>query len=113
MSDKTIGEIVQFKIIEKELEIEKPKYVEKEFEIPKYIEVEYEKPVIKEVIYERPIVVDKDITAGIRDLIKSEIERCLSEVIQSLKVSFEIPMSRILQVRSGGQTIDITKRSAK
>lgn len=110
---KELGEIIQFKIVEKPVEIEKPVFVEKEIEVPKYIEVEYEKPIIKEIEYEKPIIREKDLTNGLRELIKSEIERCLAEVIQSLKISMEIPLSRVLQVRPGGTSVDISKRGDK
>lgn len=104
---KPVTEIVQFKIVEKEVEVEVPKFVEKEYEVPVYKEVEYERPTIREVEYEKPVVKEVDITAGIREFLKSEIERCLAEVIQSLKISFEIPMSRVLQVRPGPKTVEV------
>jgi hypothetical protein len=104
---KIAGELVQFKIVEKEVEVEVPKYVEKVVEVPKYVEVEYEKPVYKEVVYEKPVLAPNDLTKGLRDIIKTEIERCLAEVIQSLKISMEIPMARVLQVRPGGKKEEI------
>jgi len=110
-SEKSVGEIVQFKIVEKEKVVEIPKIVQKvvEIEVPKYVEKIYEKPVVREKIYERPIINEKDLTAGLKDFIKKEVEKALAEVMQSLKVSMEIPMSRILQVRPGGKVVDVTK----
>ncbi|MCL6441690.1 MAG: hypothetical protein K6T27_09395 [Thermoleophilum sp.] len=104
---RVAGELVQFKIVEKEIEVEVPKYVERIVEVPVYKEVEYEKPVCREVEYEKPVLVPKDLTGGLRELIKTEIERCLAEVIQSLKISMEIPMARVLQVRPGGKKEEI------
>lgn len=96
---RSIGEITQITIVEKERIVEVPKFVEVEVTVPKFIEKEYEVPTYKEVVYEKPVIKEKDLTVGLRELIKAEVERGLSEVIQSLKVSLEIPMSRVIQVR--------------
>lgn len=95
---KPSGELIQFKIVEKEYEVKVPKFVEVPVEVPKYEQVVYEKPVIKEVQYERPVVKINDMTKELKDLIESEIRRVMSEVIATLKLSFELPMPRIVQV---------------
>ena len=107
--EKSFGELVTFKVVEKPFEVDVPIYVNKEVEVPVYKEVEYERPVIIEKMYEKPVVHEKDITFGIRELVKGEIERALAEVIQGLKISFEIPMSRVLQIRPGGKSEDVAK----
>lgn len=106
---RNIGELVQIKIVEEEKIVEVPKYVEKEVIVPRFVEKEYEIPVYKEVTYEKPTIVEKDLTVGLRALIKAEVEKGLAEVIQSLKISMEIPMSKIIQVRPGGRQEEINK----
>lgn len=103
------GELIQFKIVEKEYEVKVPKFVEVIIDVPKYVEVEYELPKVKMVEYEKPIIRTKDLTEGLKALIKGEIEKALAEVIQGLKISLEIPLTRVLQVRPGGKIEDISR----
>jgi hypothetical protein len=104
------GELIQFKIVEKAYEVKVPTFVEVRVEVPKYEEVLYEKPVIKEVEYEKPVVKIKDLTKDMQEVIRFEIQRAVAEVIASLKVSLEIPLTRILQVRQGSRIAeDVTK----
>jgi len=95
---KEIGELVQFRIVEKDVFVDKPIYVEKEVEVPKYVEVEFEKPVIKEVTYEKPVIVMNDITEEIKQLIMKEVKRAIEETIATLKFSIDLPMPRIVQM---------------
>lgn len=91
--------LTNFKIIEKEVIVEVPKYVDVTVERPKYVDKTYERPVLKNISYERPSIVEKDLTKGLNEIIKAAVERGVAEVMQSLKVSLEIPMGKILQVR--------------
>lgn len=104
--EKVIGEIVQFKIIEKEVVVEVPKYVEKEVIVPKFVEKVYEVPVYKTVTYEKPVITTKDITSELKLMIMSEVEKAIASVIQNLKFQFEIPAARILQVRPGSGKVE-------
>lgn len=92
------GEITSYTIVEKEYEVEIPKYVEVEVERPVFVEKIYEVPVVTEVMVEKPIVVEKDITYGLREFIQREIEKCIADVVSHLKFHLEIPVSRVISV---------------
>lgn len=97
--ERQISELVQFKIVEKEYEVDVPKYVEVEVEVPKYVEKKYEVPVIFEKKYEKPIIEEKPImTAEIVQHIKTEITRAISEAVADLAFNIELPMPRVMKV---------------
>lgn len=101
IGSRSVGEIVQFKIVEEEKVVEVPKYVEVLVEKPVFVEKEYMVPVYKEVVYEKPVVNMKDITDTLKPFIMQEVEKALAAVVQNLKFSFELPFARVIQVKPG------------
>jgi len=99
---RSIGELVQFKIIEKPYEVSVPNFVPVDVEKPVFIEKKYEIPVITEVQYEKPIVIEKQMTTELTLFIKEVISKAVNEAIANLKFSFELPMPKIMKVERKG-----------
>lgn len=95
---RSVGELVQFKIIEQPYEVQVPKFIEVNVEKPIFVEKQYELPVVKEVQYEKPIVVEKQMTAELTKFIEDIIHKAVNEAIANLKFSFELPMPKIMKV---------------
>lgn len=95
-------QLVQFEIVEKEYEVQVPKFVEVEIERPVFVDKKYEIPKIQEVTYEKPIVNDKDMTKELTDFVKRAIEVALNDAIVNLKFSYEIPMPKVMKVERKG-----------
>jgi hypothetical protein len=95
---RSIGELVQFKIIEQPYDVQVPNFVQVDIERPVFVEKIYEVPIITEVQYEKPIVNEKQMTAELTEFIKTTITKAVNEAIANLKFSFELPMPKILKV---------------
>jgi len=95
---KTVEKIVELpraKFIEVEVEVERPKYVDKDFERPIIKDVEYERPVIQDKEYERPIPVDKEYERPVVKTVEVKVE-----VPKPVEVPYDVPKVAMEEVKT-------------